>query len=257
MLNDSDKKWLQSGTEKKWEYVSGYIQKHWPKYIQGYTAPVMVSDNKKLVTQEIEKLANSQQNNNREILRKTKEAWRTYESRKSKKDSGNWINVKILKHDRKHLERLAKEADLTSLSETISYLISSEYNKIIESKRKERERNELRKAFDRHTKRANLPQKRESSLTQGEELKVQKLVNSELISKIELLEKNIASLCSYCAIQTVALAHDKSSVEFAKSEGTEADSLAEAIFLNATTQTLNLNKPSALSAFQCNKKSNN
>lgn len=75
----------------------------------------------------------------RGIIRRTKEAWRSYYKNSLKRNSGNYTNVKLTSSDKNKMRTLAVEIGLSSVSDVVSSILNNEHKELLANKKVERE----------------------------------------------------------------------------------------------------------------------
>ncbi|NQY37588.1 MAG: hypothetical protein HRT37_22020 [Alteromonadaceae bacterium] len=75
----------------------------------------------------------------RGIIRRTKEAWRSYYKNSLKRNSGNYTNVKLTGSDKNKMRALAEEAGLSSVSDVVSSILNNEHKELLANKKAERD----------------------------------------------------------------------------------------------------------------------
>jgi hypothetical protein len=137
-LSKWDETWLSDKNEEKYEYAFEYIRTRWPLEVT-QNMPLNWSGSKRNSVRNLFcKLIQEGQFDTRGIIRRTKEAWRSYEKNSLKRNSGNYTNVKLTDLDKNKMRVLAKEAGLSSVSEVVSSILSNEYKELLANKKLER-----------------------------------------------------------------------------------------------------------------------
>lgn len=147
-LNKWDKEWLEEDIYGKWTYVESYIYRNWPARVTR-NLPERTSA-REFVYSAFETLLSEDPENGRGKIRKTKEAWRSYNQNRIKKSSGSYTYVKLTKQDKKKMQALAREAGLSSGADVVSAILNGEYKEQAEIKRREKEEKSRKRADQRY-----------------------------------------------------------------------------------------------------------
>lgn len=138
-LTKWDETWLCEGNDNKWSYVLEYIRARWPLEITQNISPNW-SDSKQNTARNLFcKLIQESQFDTRGIIRRTKEAWRSYDQNSLKRSTGNYTNVKLTGSDKNKMRALAEEAGLSSVSDVVSSILNNEHKMLLANKKAERE----------------------------------------------------------------------------------------------------------------------
>lgn len=137
-LTKWDETWLCENNEDKWNYVLEYIRENWPEGIAKNIPPNWSDSKQNTVRNLFCNLIQESQFNPRVIIRRTKEAWRSYDRNSVKRSSGNYTNVKLTESDKNKMRVLAEEAGLSSVSEVVSSILNNEHKELLTNKRAER-----------------------------------------------------------------------------------------------------------------------
>lgn len=137
-LSKWDEAWLSDKNEQKYNYVIEYIRARWPSEVAQYI-PLNWSDSKQSAVRNLfSKLLQESRFDTRGIIRRTKEAWRSYEQNSLKRNSGNYTNVKLTDSDKNKMRVLAKEFGLSLVSEVVSSILNEEHKELLANKKLER-----------------------------------------------------------------------------------------------------------------------
>jgi len=200
-LSKWDETWLCENNEDKWSYVLEYIRTKWPAEVAQKIQPGWSMNKQDSVHDLFLRLLQDSQFDSRGIIRRTKEAWRSFEKSSLKRNSGNYTNVKLTDSDKNKMRVLAKEAGLSSVSEVVSSILSNEYKELLANKRAEREA----KAIE--TKNRVIQQKRVSIVDVFSNAKLNEMdkANKQLKRELEVANQNLAVLSEIVSEQIVIL----------------------------------------------------
>lgn len=138
-LTKWDETWLCESNEDKWSYVLEYIRTKWPVEVVQKIQPDWSMNKQDSVHDLFLMLLQESQFDTRGIIRRTKEAWRSYEKNSLKRDSGNYTNVKLTGSDKNKMRALAEEAGLSSVSDVVSSILNNEHKMLLANKKAERD----------------------------------------------------------------------------------------------------------------------
>jgi hypothetical protein len=141
-LTKWDETWLcenNENNEDKWIYVLGYIRANWPVEVAQHIQPDWSIDKQNSVRNLFGRLLLENQLDARGIIRRTKEAWRSYYKNSLKRSSGNYTNVKLSSADKNKMRVLAEETGLSSVSDVVSSILNNEHKELLANKKVERD----------------------------------------------------------------------------------------------------------------------
>jgi len=138
-LTKWDETWLCESNEDKWSYVLEYIRTKWPVEVAQKIQPDWSMNKQDSVHDLFLMLLQESQFDTRGIIRRTKEAWRSFEKNSLKRNSGNYTNVKLTGSDKNKMRALAEEAGLSSVSDVVSSILNNEHKILLANKKAERE----------------------------------------------------------------------------------------------------------------------
>lgn len=147
-LSKPDRDWLDEGDNEKWSYVLGYIERNWHKFIPDLKLPNTYLYTKKHKVEECFLYLKNSGHIKEDIqttIRKTKEAWRVYKTKKVRSKTHGWLTIRIRKREKVRLEKLAKEIGATKLHEVLSTIINEEYKHIYQDKLRQKEERKVEK----------------------------------------------------------------------------------------------------------------
>lgn len=208
MLEEWDEEFLNKGSTQKWVYVSKYINNHWVKYISDRYFITSEENPHEFVKKNYIKLADSSYPNKKVVLKKTREAWRAYNKRKTCKESENWINVKITNEEKKRLEILAKAIGSCSKNEVISSLINENYKIVLNQKNIEKKERARLKEIRETREKMELPRTASfnvNNIFAANKIKLLQEQGVNYCEEIDILKKNLYYALQQCCNQQVFL----------------------------------------------------
>lgn len=200
-LTKWDETWLCENNEDKWNYVLEYIRANWPEGIAKNIPPNWSDSKQNTVRNLFCNLIQESQFNSRVIIRRTKEAWRSYEKNSLKRNSGNYTNVKLTGSDKNKMRVLAEAAGLSSVSDVVSSILNNEHKELLANKKEEREA----KAIE--TKSRGIQRKRVSIVDVFSNAKLNEMdkANKQLKRELEDANQNLVILSEMVSEQIVIL----------------------------------------------------
>jgi len=198
-LTKWDEVWLSDKNEEKYDYAIGYIRTRWPLEVAQRVDPAWSISNKQdYVRKLFLRLLQESQFDAGGIIRRTKEAWRSFEKNSLKRNSGNYTYVKLTESDKNKMRKLAKEAELSSVTDVVSSILSNEHKAILAAKKIERV--EAAKNTTAIKDKAML-----SGLFINHKLKKLKKENHELRQELEFYQQKMVALTDMFSQQLVTL----------------------------------------------------
>jgi ribosomal protein S8 len=137
-LSKWDEAWLSDKDEEKYEYAIEYIRTRWPLEVAQNIPPNWSGCKQNSVRDLFLRLLQESQFDTRGIIRRTKEAWRSYYKNSLKRSSGNYTNVKLTSADKNKMRVLAEETGLSSVSDVVSSILNNEHKELLANKKLER-----------------------------------------------------------------------------------------------------------------------
>lgn len=209
-LSRWDENWLDENGEDKWNYVVDYIGNNWPVFVTQHLKPDLYATKNIFVSEAFKHLLQVSPTNARSIIRKTKEAWRSYKKNVQRKNSGNYTHIKLTNSDKNKMRKLANEVDLQSAQEVISYVLNDQYKDLLASKKTEREI----KATEVNSK---VKIQRKASLVDvfsNAKLNELNKLNKKLENELKVAHDNLESLSELLSEQQILLSrYSESTIE--------------------------------------------
>ncbi|MDX2370654.1 MAG: hypothetical protein QNK36_20000 [Colwellia sp.] len=209
-LSRWDENWLDENREDKWNYVFDYIGSNWPVPVIQHLKPSLYTTKNIFVRDAFKYLLQVSPTNARNIIRKTKEAWRSYNKNVQRKKSGSYTHIKLTNSDKNKMRKLANEVDLQSTQEVISYVLNDQYKDLLASKKAEREI----KATEANSK---IKVQRKASLVDvfsNAKLNELNKLNKKLESELKVAHHNLESLSELLSEQQILLSrYSESTIE--------------------------------------------
>jgi hypothetical protein len=200
-LSKWDEDWLNEVNEEKWSYVLEYIRTRWPSDVAQMIQPDWSINKQDSVRDLFLRLLQESQFDTRGIIRRTKEAWRSYYKSSLKRSSGNYTNVKLTSADKNKMRVLAEEGGLSSVSDVVSSILNNEHKALLASKKSEREAKTI------ETKKRVMQRKRLSVVDVFSNAKLNEMdkANRQLKRELEDANQNLVVLSEMVSEQIVIL----------------------------------------------------
>ncbi len=197
-LTKWDETWLCENNEDKWIYVLGYIRANWPVEVAQQIQADWSIDKQNSVRNLFGRLLLENQLDARGIIRRTKEAWRSYYKNSLKRNSGNYTNVKLTDSDKNKMRSLAEETGLSSVSDVVSSLLNNEHKELLANKKAERD-------MAAKTKAAMKDKTMLTGFVTNFKLKKIKKEKHKLQQELEFVQQKLATLTDMFSKQLVTL----------------------------------------------------